>query len=606
MSSIRCMGCMQEYEDSFEICPQCGYGRNTEAKEDFHLSPGTILNNKYIVGRSLGCGKNGITYLGWDAILETKVAIKEYFPQDLATRLKNESEVSTYDGERKAKYENGLESFLNAGINLAKFNYIESIVHIFDSFSANNTGYVIMEYLEGESVLDIINKQGKKSLQDTFNIVAPILNALSVLHDNGVIHGNICPNNILIVNGSPKLIDFNFELHSNYDNKKIVVTKGYSPIESYRSNGKLGPWTDIYSISATMYFMLTAKRPVESVKREENDTLQSIDKYVQKIPPFVVNAIMNGLSVDPKDRIKSANQLGAILTGNQKINKAKKKKKSKDVSKKSHKGKVIAIISAVVILIAGGVLFFTLKGNNIIGNSSSQSQSGFSVNKILGKTVDEANSIAKKYNKSIVVKDNRYDDGSLLSQYKINTIAEGSVDKNIVSVIVYAGKAGSEKADTHNNVSMPNLYAESKSKALNHLKEYGLKGKVVFEENDNFVGQVFEQSVGYGAKVKVGSTVTITVGKKVPPTTTTTVPQTEPPTTAYEPETYQQNNDYDNNYNNGYSESYNNNNSNNNYNDNNNNNNNNSGSGNQDSNISQAQDNGGNDSNDLPNIGDAE
>lgn len=540
MSTIRCMGCMQEYEDTFDICPQCGYGKATEIKEDFQLIPGTILNNKYIAGRVLSYDKSSITYLGWDAILETKVTIKEYFPQNLATRLREENKVSTYDGDRKTKYENGLETFLNAGVNLTKFNYITNIVQTFDSFTANNTGYVVMEYLEGESILDMVNKQGKFSYQEAINIIMPILNSLSELHNNGVVHGNISPKNILIVNGNPKLIDFNFEVHSKYESKNILTTKGYSPIESYRPNGKIGPWTDIYSVCTTLYFMLTAKRPVESLKRENEDTLQSINKYARKVPSFVVNAITSGLSVNPKDRIQSIEELCAVITGNKKTQ-IPNMKKTKN-KKKSAKGKVIAIILiAVFVLSGGGVLFYSLSGNNISNANSSNSKNGFTIDKILGKTVDEASKITKKYKKTIAVKSNKYDDGELLKEYKIDTIVEGTVNKDTVNVVVYGGKKSTNKADADNNVLVPNLYGMSQKKAVSTLKEYGLKHKIVYKENDYFVGQVFEQSEKYDTKVKVGSSVTITVGKPVPTTVTTTVPVTQQPTTEYVPETYPQN-----------------------------------------------------------------
>lgn len=532
MASIRCMGCMKVFDDTFDICPHCGYTRSSEGKKDFQLAPGTVLNNKYLVGEVQGNGENGITYLGWDTILDKKVAIKEYYPKDLATRLKGENTVSYYDGDRKIKYEKGLESFLNTGNYLSRFNYIESIVHVFDSFPENNTGYVVMEWLEGVSALDAVNKQGKKDFKETINMMYPILEALAILHNSGMIHGNISPENIWITNDGVKLIDFNFEIQSTADVKKTVVSKGFSPVESYRSNGKLGPWTDIYAICATLYFMLTAKRPVESVQREDGVQLQEITKYAPNIPPFCVNALMNGLNVDPRDRIQSAEKLAAILSGSGKMGRIKGRKKKKNDGKKSKKGAIIAAILAVVLLVgAGTTLFFVLNNGDPI--KSSDASETFEKSYFVGKTTTEAKQYIKQHKKNMKIIIDGYntkkgDNAKLV----IGTIVNADVDdkNNTITLYVYNGENKYSETDVNGDIVIRDVENMDKDKAIGVLETYYKdRNKIHIKEveDDNNAGKVISQSVGGKIKEKDISDITITVGI---PTPTTTVAETEPPT----------------------------------------------------------------------------
>lgn len=178
----RCLGCMEEFQEGQEICPHCGYAVGTCAVEVYHLEPGSILVNKYLVGKAVGYGGFGVTYIGYDIVLERKVAIKEYLPGEFATRVPGQEQVTVYEGEKREQYDSGIEKFLDEAKRLAKFDHTDGIVHIYDSFLANATAYIIMEYIDGITLKEKISREGKLSLEESLGIIQPILNALKMVH----------------------------------------------------------------------------------------------------------------------------------------------------------------------------------------------------------------------------------------------------------------------------------------------------------------------------------------------------------------------------------------------------------------------------------------
>ena len=148
----RCMGCMELYEETLERCPHCGYVHGTPAKEAYHILPGSLLAGRYIVGQVLGFGGFGVTYIGYDQVLQQKVAIKEYLPSEFATRMPKQEDVTIYSGEKEEQFLAGREKFVEEARRLAKFQSQPGIVQIYDCFETNRTAYIIMEYLDGISL----------------------------------------------------------------------------------------------------------------------------------------------------------------------------------------------------------------------------------------------------------------------------------------------------------------------------------------------------------------------------------------------------------------------------------------------------------------------
>ena len=350
----RCMGCMKEYEDGLTVCPHCGYRQGTPAREAYHLPPETILSGRYLVGRVLGFGGFGTTYIAWDLVLEKKVAIKEYMPSDFATRAPGETQLSVYDGELGEQFEAGLKSFIDESRRLAKFNHEDGIVHIFDSFLENGTAYIVMEYLEGKTLKELLKERGGKiPYEEAVGYILPILKSLDTVHQTGIIHRDIAPDNIFLTNdGKVKLIDFGASRYATTLHSKslsVILKQGYAPEEQYRSHGEQGPWSDVYAVCATLYRAITGVVPEDALERCANDKLVPPSKMGIQLPQGIENAILNGLNTKAENRIQSAKELAQALSGEIEVQRIKEEKKKEDVGKWSKKQIIIASCSGVAV-----------------------------------------------------------------------------------------------------------------------------------------------------------------------------------------------------------------------------------------------------------------
>ena len=390
---IRCMGCMREYEDGLTVCPHCGYRQGTPAREAYQLPPETILNGRYLVGRVLGFGGFGTTYIAWDLVLEKKVAIKEYMPSDFATRAPGETQLSVYDGELGEQFEAGLKSFIDESRRLAKFNHEEGIVHIFDSFLENGTAYIVMEYLEGKTLKELLKERGGKiPYEEAVGYILPVLKSLDAVHQTGIIHRDIAPDNIFLTNdGKVKLIDFGASRYATTLHSKslsVILKQGYAPEEQYRSHGEQGPWSDVYAVCATLYRTITGIVPEDALERCANDKLVPPSKMGIQLPQGIENAILNGLNTKAENRIQSAKELAQALSGEIEVQRVKEEKKKEDVGKWSKKQIIIASCSGVAVI---AVVILAILGVFSL-NKSLDTTLYATVPDYIGMTLDEAQS----------------------------------------------------------------------------------------------------------------------------------------------------------------------------------------------------------------------
>ena len=275
--------------------------------EPHHLRMGTRLNNRYLIQGVLGEGSFGITYVGMDEVLCQKVAVKEFFPRGAITRNNQQTnEVVSVYGTKAANFHQGEEKFLQEARTLAQFNNVAGVVRVQDFFRENGTAYIVMEYLEGITLKQYLQTYGPISVEEMQNIFAPILEALDKIHQNGVIHRDISPDNIMCLpEGEAKLMDFGAARdYTDYSEEglSVILKMGFAPIEQYDSHGKQGPWTDIYALGATMYQCLTGRKPDDATKRSLEDTLVSPSMLGVRIAPPVEYAIMRALQIRPADR----------------------------------------------------------------------------------------------------------------------------------------------------------------------------------------------------------------------------------------------------------------------------------------------------------------
>lgn len=315
--ATRCPGCMRLKEKS-PVCEHCGYNENVP-NYSHQLPVGTKLHGQYTVGKVLGQGGFGITYIGWDDFLQTPIAIKEYYPNSFVNRECSVSLNVNCAGEgAEGLFHHNKERFLREARILAKLQNVPGIVRVQNLFEANNTAYIVMEYVEGIDLKHYIRMQNRVlTCQETFSVLRPIMYALQKVHEAELVHRDISPDNIMILpDGSAKLLDFgaareveNAEVDKELPQSTEAILKhGFAPIEQYRRRGSLGPWTDVYALCATMYYCMTGKVPSSAPERITDD--DNVDWT--RIPGMnrqQIEALEKGMTIMPKDRTHSVEQL---------------------------------------------------------------------------------------------------------------------------------------------------------------------------------------------------------------------------------------------------------------------------------------------------------
>lgn len=311
---VRCYSCMRQVDKPDYYCPKCGKLMTHEVPGE-HLLPGSVLDNRYMVGYAIGQGGFGITYIGFDKVLEARVAIKEYFPTGYVTRLNSDYTVSTgvSRGDNESIFQKGKENFLIEARNLAKFIGQPGIVEVKDFFESHNTAYIIMEYLDGITLKEYLKKNNRMTVQQTLELLKPAMEGLGAVHMQGIVHRDISPDNIMLLpNNKVKLLDFGAARDiSRADNHSlsIMLKPGFAPEEQYRSRGEQGPWTDVYAMSATIYKCITGKVPDEASQRLFKDELVTPSECGISIDSNVEAALMKGLAVKNSDRYRSMQEL---------------------------------------------------------------------------------------------------------------------------------------------------------------------------------------------------------------------------------------------------------------------------------------------------------
>jgi len=316
-TSNRCMGCMETIGGGGP-CPSCGWDPAAQPAATQHLTPGTLLEGNYIVGRALGQGGFGITYLGWDQRLSRKVAIKEYFPQTLASRQMGNTMVIATTTAVQDDFTHGLESFMREAQILARFGDHPCIVSVQNLFNANGTGYMVMGYLEGMTLAQYLVKEGGKIPFETASrILLPVMDGVREVHAQGLLHRDISPDNIYLTRQGPvKILDFGaarFAVSERSQSLSVVLKEGYAPEEQYRRSGNQGPWTDVYAIGATLYRAITGAAPASALDRLHQDTLASPRSSSIPMPAAAESALLRALAVRQKDRFLSVEEFQKAL-----------------------------------------------------------------------------------------------------------------------------------------------------------------------------------------------------------------------------------------------------------------------------------------------------
>ena len=379
-----CYNCFKEIPEGTAPCPHCGFDLSENVKKyPVALRAGTVLNGRYIVGRVLGQGGFGITYLAWDESLRARVAVKEYMPNDMAARVG--TTVSVAMKSRAEDFTYGLERFQEEAQTLAKFMGQPNIAGVTDYFDENDTSYFVMDYIEGISFKTYIaNQGGKVSVQEALDVMIPVLRALTAVHAEGFIHRDVTPDNIYITkDGNVKLLDFGSARYSLGDKSKsldVILKVGYAPKEQYTRRGRQGPYTDVYSCAACLYAAITGFLPPESLERLDKDTLVPPSQAGAELPLYLERAILKGLAVQPEDRFQTAGEFLEALESQRVVElpegaskEEPAEQKSGTVQKKSSLGKIAGAAAAAAVVFAAAALFISRGPSGGPGGSGPES-----------------------------------------------------------------------------------------------------------------------------------------------------------------------------------------------------------------------------------------
>ena len=334
-------------------CPRCGYDPAEAAgKYPLALRPGSILNGRYIVGRVLGQGGFGITYIALDDKTKSRVAIKEYLPTEFAGRTAGTNRVQAYSGNREENFIFGKTRFLEEAKTLAAFIGDEHIVRIHSYFEENGTAYFAMDYVEGQP-LDkyMASKGGRLTVEEANALLLPLMEALETVHARGIVHRDIAPDNIIVQpNGQAKLIDFGAARYSTGEKSKsldVVIKHGFAPYEQYMRRGRQGPFTDVYAMGATYYYAITGKVPPDAVERMEKEDLILPRTLGAKISDGAQSVLLKALDVTAANRYQTMGDFRTELLAS---NSGKGRKKTAL--------RVILSVAALAVIAAGVYLYF--------------------------------------------------------------------------------------------------------------------------------------------------------------------------------------------------------------------------------------------------------
>ncbi|MFU0833751.1 MAG: PASTA domain-containing protein [Oscillospiraceae bacterium] len=309
-----CMNCMSDKAGA-AICPHCGY-RGDKSQIQHALPPRTMLQNRYLVGVAKKCNGEGITYIGYDTVLNIPIKLREFFPQTLSERAANKTDVRVISGS-EIVFNETLAQFLNYSRDLAHMRELSSILHIYDIFEENHTAYTVSEWKDSITLRYFVERSGGRLSWNTARqLFMPVLSALSTLHAHSISHLGISPDTLEIMEDGRMMLDeFCIMAVRQMDTDfPPDMTAGCAAIEQYIMDYKPNEATDVYGFAASLFFALTGKLPPDALKRRNDSRLYIPTSLLHTIPPYVVTALANALQVSPDRRTPTFERLRTELS----------------------------------------------------------------------------------------------------------------------------------------------------------------------------------------------------------------------------------------------------------------------------------------------------
>ena len=531
-----CLGCMTELIEGgeFSRCPHCGYIAGTRAESSLHMQPGTVLTGRYLIGRVIGYGGFGVTYIGWDNVLQQRVAIKEYLPSEFATRAVGQTHITIFGGNKAEQFADGMAKFIDEAKRLVRFQSEPGIVRVYDSFEANNTAYIIMEYLDGETLTACLDREKRIPVEQAVELLTPVIQSLEAIHKEGIIHRDIAPDNIMLTrDGQIKLIDFGAARYATTSHSRsltVVIKPGYSPEEQYRSRGDQGPHTDVYALSAVLYRMVTGITPPDALERraffenKKKDTLIPPSKYC-KISKSMENAILNGMNVRIEDRTPTAAAFLSQLTSKTRVQRVMGKIKAIDLIKWPLWAKVVIPVSGVAVATLLVLLFTGRIGfpDHSPITERPLDENMTRVPSVVNCSVEAAQNRLEEWELTAMISGRETSDTIPADMVLRQSVGAGEIVEKATSVELYISAAAEPEAE---DGTMPDVAYYTESPAASILSRLGAVVAVEREYSDSVAeGIVVRSSPGQGEPLAEGGTVTLYVSMGPDPAT---LPSEEP------------------------------------------------------------------------------
>lgn len=300
-------------------CPDCGYRVPEPIKGGSALPVRTmLLDGRYMTGRVLGIGRYEITYKAFDMLFREICAIKEYMPRDLAVRVSGSRDLRVHSESDRAVYQHGMRRFIQEATILSRLENVPAIVHVKGRFTEDQTAYLVMEYLDGQDLRQVA-KEGRIGARKAIGIVTEIGKAMGVVHEKGVLHQDICPENIfLLKNGGVKLLDFGSvrqQIINECRGNHVQVKLGFAPPEQYFRAGEQGTYTDVYGLASTCYHILTGCMIPDLAERHQGKAYIPLIRLCPEAGQVVSDAVDRALELDYRRRTQTMEAFVAELWG---------------------------------------------------------------------------------------------------------------------------------------------------------------------------------------------------------------------------------------------------------------------------------------------------
>lgn len=353
-----CISCFRDMGGK-DTCPHCG---NMESgnRKSYYLPARAILQDRYLIGECIATDRNTISYKALDMDEKRIVEIQEHFPRDAVARSKQSMDVNVISPEFTANFEKSVRTISENARTMMQFADSPNIIHIYNAFTANNTVYIVNEYLEGLTLEDYLKENGGAlSPEAATDIIIAVLDGLQRIHKENLVHRAVIPRNIVLTTGNQiKLINFTFLKEiTPYKESEMTVYffPGYAPYEQYVSREIRGAHTDIYSAGAVLYRMLMGRKPQDAIDRKTGDTLRN--SFEPSIPETIVLSICKAMNMDKELRFKSAADFRNALLGKSEVVDVISEIEDEKNKKEKRSVIILSAVLAVLVVILAVVAF---------------------------------------------------------------------------------------------------------------------------------------------------------------------------------------------------------------------------------------------------------